>query len=291
MDEQKEFFDEPERVFFNKPSPLSVVQMVWASIKGFFKEKPGIIILSALTLLLVWGYHGNLDILRLVIPSWSAPGEATATRPPILPGVSWDRELISFLGGTILVVLVPWLIIRFGFKESLADYGMGLPPRGSRTMGFMIFLTLVIFSIYPYYGASHDGGMQAVYPFFKSFNGLPDFVSYELCYFFFFLAIEFIFRGYLLFGLANTGFTLRKRDGTVDTYYFGRYAIILSMLSYTAWHLGKPLPELWGTPVWGLLTGASVYAVRSIWPVLMAHWLLNVFIDAMILSNLGHPIF
>src|SRR3974377_881171 len=106
--------------------------------------------------------------------------------------------------------------------------------------------------------------MHAVYPFYKVVSGAGDFVLYQLSYFFFFLAIEFIFRGYLLFGLANAGFTLRKRDGTTDTYYFGRYAIILSMLSYTAWHLGKPLTELWGTPVWGLLTGASVYAVRSI---------------------------
>ena len=64
MDQQKEFFDEPESTFFEKATPVSVVRMVWASIKDFFKEKPGIIILSALTLLLVWGYHGNLDLLR-----------------------------------------------------------------------------------------------------------------------------------------------------------------------------------------------------------------------------------
>jgi len=36
-------------------------------------------------------------------------------------------------------------------------------------------------------------------------------------------------------------------------FYFGRYALMIQMLSYTAWHLGKPLPELWGTVVWGLV--------------------------------------
>ena len=41
---------------------------------------------------------------------------------------------------------------------------------------------------------------------------------------------------------------------------FGYYAILLSMLSYTAWHLGKPLPELWGTLVWGLVAGTIVLA-------------------------------
>ncbi len=147
MDQQKEFFDEPARDFFSRPSPVSVVRMVWASIRDFFKEKPGIIVLSGLVLLLVWGYHGNLDLLKLVIPAWTSPG--IMPRPPILHGIPWDRELISFLGGTLLVVIIPWLLIRFGFKESLADYGMAMPPRGNRMMAFMIFLTLVVVSIYP----------------------------------------------------------------------------------------------------------------------------------------------
>ena len=59
------------------------------------------------------------------------------------------------------------------------------------------------------------------------------------------------------------------------------------MLSYTAWHLGKPLPELWGTVIWGLAAGATAYAIRSLWPIILAHWLLNVFLDIFILQSLG----
>ena len=103
----------------------------------------------------------------------------------------------------------------------------------------------------------------------------------------FFISIEFIFRGYLLFGLASTRDidVPGMRAGVAGPLFFGKYAILVQMLSYTAWHLGKPLPELWGTLAWGLAAGATAYAVRSIWPVVLSHWLLNVFLDAVILST------
>ena len=66
---------------------------------------------------------------------------------------------------------------------------------------------------------------------------------------------------------------------------FGYYAIFISMLSYTAWHLGKPIPELWGTLVWGLATGTVALATRTIWHIVLVHWLLNVFMDWAIWSG------
>jgi hypothetical protein len=74
--------------------------------------------------------------------------------------------------------------------------------------------------------------------------------------------------------------------GVTGPFYFGRYALLIQMLSYTAWHLGKPALELWGTLVWGLTAGATAYMIRSIWPIVLSHWLLNVFIDALIWQSL-----
>src|SRR5262249_49379618 len=96
--------------------------------------------------------------------------------------------------------------------------------------------------------------------------------SYELIYASFFFIIEFVFRGYMLFGL-------RER--------FGLYAILIQMLSYTAWHLPKPVTELIGTPVWGFAVAVVTLRVRSLWYVFLAHWLLNIFLDTMILVNRG----
>ncbi len=128
--------------------------------------------------------------------------------------------------------------------------------------------------------------MQSTYPLYRGvFDSGGMFLLYELSYLPFFIAIEFIFRGYLLFGLAG----IRDEEiqegngGHPGKFYFAKYALLIQMLSYTAWHLGKPVPELWGTIFWGLAAGATAYACRSVWPIILSHWLLNVFLDGMIL--------
>ena len=148
-------------------------------------------------------------------------------------------------------------------------------------LAWWVFLILTVLSLPAFLLSTGNADMQRVYPFYKPFSSVPSFILYELCYFPFFIAIEFIFRGYLLFGLAG----IKENETQPDSFKVYRYAILISMLSYTAWHLGKPVPELFGTLIWGLAAGASVYAVRSIWPVVMSHWLLNIISDS-ILSNL-----
>ena len=271
-----------------KDSVIELLKLIWASITTFFKERPGQIIGSAFLLIMLWGYHGELELLKFIIPAWTPPGVDVSTRTSIISFVPWDRELISFWVGAILVVIIPMIIIRFGFKQKFSDYGLGLPEKGKRLLSLAVFLTLTILCLFPFYIGAKDTGMQSVYPFYKNFTSVTEFAIYELTYLPFFIAIEFIFRGYLLFGLAG----VRDNDikdggeGVPGAYYFYRYAILISMLSYTAWHLGKPLAELWGTPIWGLAAGVCTLEVRSIWPATLSHWLLNVFLDAMILYNL-----
>ena len=266
---------------FSSPDIFSLFKIIWASVRNFFKEKPAIIIGSAIILLMLWGHHGNLEILKVFFPSWHGPGVDIGSRPQIIPGVPWDNELISFWVGAFLLVIVPVIIIKFGFKQNLSDYGLGLPPENRRKLAWWVFLILTIFSLPAFLVSTGNADMQSVYPFYKPFSSATSFILYELCYFPFFIAIEFIFRGYLLFGLAG----IKENETQPDSFKVYRYAILISMLSYTAWHLGKPVPELFGTLIWGLAAGASAYAVRSIWPVVMAHWLLNVISD-LILSNL-----
>jgi len=271
-----------------KDSMFGLLKLIWISITTFFKERPAQIIGSAFLLLMLWGYHGELELLKFIIPSWTPPGVEVSTRTPLISFVPWDRELISFWGGAFLVVIIPMLIIKFGFKQKLSDYGLGLPEKGKRLLGLTVFLTLTLLCLFPFYIGAKDLGMQSVYPFYKNLTSVSEFVIYEFTYLPFFIAIEFIFRGYLLFGLAGVK-DHEIKDGGVGlpgVYFFSRYAILISMLSYTAWHLGKPLAELWGTPMWGLAAGVCTLEVRSIWPATLAHWILNVFLDAMILYNL-----
>jgi membrane protease YdiL (CAAX protease family) len=267
------------------PNARTFVKIVWQSIRSFFVEKPGQIIISAFILIMVWGTHGRMELLALAWPDWLGPGSVPAGRPVLIAGIPWDHELISFVGGFILLVVIPVLLIRFVFKQPLSYYGLGLPPKGRWTLAGLTFLILTLISLPAFWLGAGIPAMQATYPLYRSFSGdVGQFVVYQLVYLLFFIVIEFVFRGYLLFGLAN----IMDREvggdniGYAGPYYFHKYALLIQMLSYTAWHLGKPLPELWGTLIWGLAAGAVAYSVRSIWPVILSHWLLNVFMDSLI---------
>jgi membrane protease YdiL (CAAX protease family) len=269
-----------------QPDFLTVFKVVWFSIRSFFTERPGQIIGSAFILLMLWGTHGRLELLGLLWPAWRGPGIDLATRPRLLSWVPWDNELISFCIGALLLVGIPILLIKFVYKQPLSSYGLGLPPKGRRVLAVLTFVVLTLLSLPAFWIATQNESMRQVYPFFRSFPSIAAFALYSLAYLLFFIAIEFIFRGYLLFGLEcilDTDVT-QSGEGVPGVFYFGKYALLIQMLSYTAWHLGKPLPELWGTLVWGLAAGATAYTVRSIWPVVLSHWLLNVFFDAVVLQ-------
>ncbi|HWT25095.1 MAG TPA: CPBP family intramembrane glutamic endopeptidase [Solirubrobacteraceae bacterium] len=237
---------------------------------------------------MVWGQHGGLELLDAVWPGWHGPGSDPASRASIVPGVPWDQEWLSFAAGVVLLVGIPAILIRFVFHESLRDYGLCLPPPDRRRLTLLATVLLLAVSVLPFYVASENDAMRATYPLYRGeFDGDLDFFVYELGYLAFFVAIEFVFRGYLLFGL----FRLRDRDappgvsGEPGPLVFGYYAILVSMLSYTAWHLGKPLLELWGTLVWGLLAGTVALATRTILPIIAVHWLLNVFLDYLLYAG------
>lgn len=269
------------------PRPITLLRVIWRTLRVLPVERTGQIIGSAFFLLMLWGFHGNLELLRYLVPGWRGPG-TPAPRPQLIPGIPWDHELISFWGGAFLVVVIPILLIRFVYRQPLGEYGLAWPSRDRWRLALAGFVLLMLPAPL-FLLARLDPSMVATYPFYRDFPTLLSFALYELTYLPFFVAIEFIFRGYLLFGLAGKIETAIRRARSIggsaagDVFYFGKYALLVQMLSYTAWHLGKPLPELWGTLVWGLVAGVVAYVVGSLWPVILAHWILNIILDAAIL--------
>lgn len=281
-----DFSDDLDEAELRDPTFITVIRVIWHSIRSFFVERPGQIIGSTFILIMAWGTHGRLELLGYFWPDWRGPGVEIGSRPSLIPGVPWDNELISFLGGALLLVVIPILLIRFVFKQPLSLYGLGLPSRERWRLGVQTFLFVTLVSLPFFWIGSHIDDMRRLYPLYRPFDNTGQFVLYELSYLPYFIAIEFIFRGYLLFGLAGVRDVEVNDSGISGPFYFGRYALLIQMLSYTAWHLGKPALELWATLVWGLTAGATAYMIRSIWPLVLSHWLLNVFIDALIWQSL-----
>ncbi len=264
------------------PTIKTILKVIWNTLARIFHDPAGMVLGSTFILIMLWGTHGKVELLSLVWDGWRGPGSDPATRGQIVPGIPWDQEWLAFLIGAVLLVLIPVLLIKLVYKQDLKDYGLGLPPRGRRAFALLAAAILFAVSLPAFYIGTKDPGMQSVYPMYRGvFDGLAPFVTYELGYLVFFVVIEFTFRGYLLFGL----YQFRDRDapdgivGIRGPLVFGYYAILIAMLSYTAWHLGKPLPELWGTLIWGIAAGTVVLVSRSIWLIVLVHWLLNVFLD------------
>ena len=158
-----------------------LLKLVPETLKTYFKNKHFIIMFSAFLLLMIYGYHGNLDLLSFVMPKWSAPGVDVTTRPSIINGLPWDRELISFLAGFLLLVVIPLLIVTLGFKEPISKYGMLLPAKDKRVAGLLTYLLLIVVLGPVFYFISRDKSMQAVYPFYKGFTTVKQFIIYENC--------------------------------------------------------------------------------------------------------------
>jgi membrane protease YdiL (CAAX protease family) len=75
-------------------------------------------------------------------------------------------------------------------------------------------------------------------------------------------ASEFMFRGFLLFGLKD-----KLKEGS----------ILLQMIPFALLHLGKPEIETISTIVTGILFGYIAYRGKSYWPAFIIHLFINIF--------------
>ena len=125
-------------------------------------------------------------------------------------------------------LLLPCLVIRFGFRERLKIYGV--KARGALT-GLPIYLAMIAI-MFPIVAVMSGGErFQATYPFYKLLPGESpglSFCCWELLYACQFISLEFFFRGFLVHGTRHT---------------FGVNSVLVMMVPYCMIHFGKPMPE------------------------------------------------
>jgi len=215
-----------------------------------------VILLSAPVLLTIYRYHAY-------------PGFFTSNFDFGIPA---DQNLsinqfIRFFG---LFFVLPAMYVKFIMKKSLKDFGLG---PGDYKTGLKILATLLPVIAVVLYFTSQMPDVRSEYPLAKSLiQNQSHLLLYEVAYVvFYYIAWEFYFRGFLLFGLKD-------RFGVIN-------AILIQTISSCLVHIGKPEGEIIGSIIVGIIFGFLAWRTKSIWYVVFLHALIGVLTDLYIIYN------
>lgn len=217
------------------------------------QRRPTVILLASPVLLITWVYCGSsafyLEHLAGSVVLWNDPA-ATA-------------GAYTFLAAFVLLGVVPALIVKLVFGESLADYGVGLGNRKRTVRTFLLWAPVFLLVAYL---ASRDPHIADYYPINKSAGKSPALFGWHACFYaMFYVGYEFHFRGFTQLGL-------RKSLGDVN-------ALLVQVLGSTLVHVGRPVGETYGAVAAGVLWGALAYRTRSLLSGLLQHFLLGLSLD------------
>lgn len=164
-------------------------------------------------------------------------------------------EYLYWFAGDFLTFLLPSiLIIRFVFREKISDYGFKL---GDWRIGlkFAFIFLLIMVPIIWFVSASSEFSQK--YPHLSSAKDSWNiFLIYELGMLIYMIGWEFIWRGFMLFGLEKK---------------FGYYAVLIQMIPFVILHNGKPFLETLGAIPGGIALGLLALRTRSIYYCVVVH--------------------
>jgi membrane protease YdiL (CAAX protease family) len=167
----------------------------------------------------------------------------------VLDGFAWWAGA-KIVGYFVIPAIAVWGLLR----GRLRDYGMSVAGM-SRHVWIYVALFAAILPVVVI--ASYTRPFLNTYPFYKyASRSWADFVAWELMYGASFLALEFFFRGFLLFSLKRT---------------MGAYAIFVMIVPYCMIHFHKPVAEVCGAIFAGIVLGTLAMATRSIWCGVLIH--------------------
>jgi membrane protease YdiL (CAAX protease family) len=236
---------------------------MWDSVASAFRGeqfKPTVILLVAPLLMITWKCFADPKHLADAIPEACV---LFCDRAPSAEARAASGAVYSFAAGFLLLGLVPALLVRFVFRERLADYGvrLGEKPRTFRSM----LLMGPCFVLGAYFAAG-DPAVRAVYPLNPSAGWSREmFGMHAATYLLFYLGWEFHFRGFLQMGI-------RQRLGDVN-------ALLVQVLASGILHIGRPATETYASLAAGLLWGVLAIRTRSLLSGLTQHYLLGISLD------------
>ncbi len=154
--------------------------------------------------------------------------------------------LFWFLGDFITYFIFPVIVIKSLLRENVKDFGVKF---GDWRLGLKISLLFLTLMLPIVWFASASSEFVSKYPHLLSLREIwSKFIIYEIAMLIYMFAWEFIWRGFLLFGLEAK---------------FGYYAVFIQMIPFVILHNGKPLPETLGAILGGIALGILAFRTRS----------------------------
>ena len=169
----------------------------------------------------------------------------------------WISSFIYFGVSPVLTILIFLRKNPLDFGLRLGNYKLWLPY-------VVIFLAIAIPILY------FSSDMSSVQGYYRSGRNF-DLLKYALHMGVYMLGWEFLFRGFMLFGLKD-----KFREGS----------IIIQMIPFVLLHIGKPEIETISTIFTGLLWGYICYRGKSFWPAYLMHMVVNISNKAFVLGLL-----
>lgn len=167
-----------------------------------------------------------------------------------------------------LMFIIPAAYLKFKMNADFKDFGMGL---GNVKAGLKLLAICIPIIVVVLYFGTDSPDVRTEYPLAKSLHTQREMIIwYHLAYvLLYYVAWEFFFRGFLLFGMKD-------RFGVLN-------AILIQTVSSCLIHLGKPAAETIGAIFIGILFGIFAYRTRSIWYVLILHVIMGLSTDLYII--------
>lgn len=151
-------------------------------------------------------------------------------------------------------IVLPWLVIRFGLKQSMLDFGWRWNQVSEHWRGYLLLLSpILVFVVLVSFGEDFVNH----YPFYRQAGrSWLDLLLWELLYMSQFVFLEFFFRGFMLNALRPA---------------MGANAIWVMCVPYMMIHLPKLALEATGAILFGLFLGILALQSRSIWGGVLVH--------------------
>ncbi len=213
-----------------------------------YERRVQIVVFTSVLMLSLVYYLGSGSVLSLKVYSLN---HNSIWLSPLAARCLW--ALLCFC----CYACIPFLVSRFvlGIPLNAQGFTLRIPPTHVKgywaAAGFMFPLVLA---------ASFLPAFQRTYPFVElqlEPFAWKEFLIWEFFYLLQFVGVEYFFRSFLLFPLAEK---------------FGKMTVYLSILPYVMIHFGKPLPETLAAAFAGWLLGNLALRSGSIVPGIALHF-------------------